>query len=237
MPGRTKRLSNVRSSALDDRPVIRLVLALLCSSLVSIGLYAYGAWRNQSLLYEYLVWNLFLAWVPLLFAAIVIKLLRRRAWSNWLTMLFSFLWLSFLPNSFYLITDYVHLREIERVDILFDVVMFTSFIFTGLVVGFLSLFLVHRELVTRVGRRTSYWLVGLVLFVCSYAIYLGRDLRWNTWDILANPAGILFDVSDRLIKIGHEPQMVLTTLSFFILLSTLYAILWEAVRVIRDLEA
>lgn len=216
-----------------SRPVVRFVRMLGLASLVSIVLYAYGAYRNQSLLYDYLVWNLFLAWLPLLFAYWLIRLLRNHAWSAAWPVFATFVWLIFLPNSFYLVSDYIHLQEIARDDILFNVVMFSSFVFNGLLVGYTSLLLVHRQLRQRLSGAASGWIVSVVLLLCSYAIFLGRDLRWNSWDFILNPAGLLFDVSDRFIHPGQHPQMFLTTLSFFALLGPLYAVLWQAVRYLR----
>lgn len=215
------------------RPIVRFVTTLGLSSLVSVLLYAYGAYRNQSLLYDYLIWNLFLAWLPLLFSYWLIKLLRTRAWSSTWPVVVSLIWLIFLPNSFYIVSDYIHLQEIARDDILFDVVMFSSFVFNGLLVGYTSLLLIHRQFRQRFSANRSGLYIAAILLLCSFAIFLGRDLRWNSWDFILNPAGLLFDVSDRFIHPGQHPQMFLTTLSFFVLLAPLYAVIWQAVRYLR----
>jgi uncharacterized membrane protein len=88
--------------------------------------------------------------------------------------------------------------------------------------------LVHTELLRRVSRRATHTLIELVLVLCSFAIYIGRDLRWNSWDILTHPASVLFDVSDRVLNPREHPQVITTTLSFFVLLSSMY-IVWCAV--------
>ena len=144
------------------------------------------------------------------------------------------LWVGFLPNSFYLISDYVHLGEVTRADIVFDVVMIGSFALNGLLLGYLSLFLVHGELRKRLSARTSGALVGVVLLISSFAIYVGRDLRWNTWDVILSPASLLFDISDRLINAGAHPQVLSTTVSFFILLSSIYVVILYLVRALRQ---
>jgi uncharacterized membrane protein len=108
--------------------------------------------------------------------------------------------------------------------------MLTSFVVTGLMLGFTSLYLFHMELRKRLPLKTSNRLIALIILLSSFAIYLGRDLRWNTWDLFINPAGILFDVSDRLIAPADHPQMYLTTVSFFVLLSMFYVITWHVVR-------
>lgn len=213
---------------------MRFIAALLGSSLVSVGLFLCGAARNHSLAFSYLLWNLFLAWLPLLFAARLNAILRYKLWSSWEGLAASFLWLIFVPNSFYMISDFIHLWEVRRVDILYDAVMFTSFIFTGVMVGFASLFIVHLHLRRRFGGREATGWVGLTLLLASFAVYIGRDLRWNSWDILTNPGGLLFDVSDRLQRPSAYPQMLVTTLSFFVLLTTLYAVVWQAARLLQS---
>jgi len=211
----------------------QFVLALGLASLVSIAFFAYGAWRNQSWAFNYLVWNLWLAWLPLLFAFWLVTVLKRKLWSSWEALLASVLWLIFLPNSFYMISDFIHLQELARIDILYDVVMFTSFIYTGVLLGFTSLYLVHLELLKRFSRRVSGGLIAATLVICSFAIYVGRDLRWNSWDILTNPGGLLFDVSDRLQHPTVYPQMIITVVSFSILLGSMYLLVWRGLALFR----
>ncbi len=113
---------------------------------------------------------------------------------------------------------------------LYDIVMLGSFIFNGIVVGFISLYMVHRELLVRIGQRDAHMIVTGILFVCSFAIYLGRFMRWNTWDALVNPAGILFDVSDHIINPAAKPQVFVTTITVFALLGAMYAVAWQLVQ-------
>jgi uncharacterized membrane protein len=215
-------------------PRDQFILALLAASAVSVVFYFYGAWRNHSGEYSYLIWNLFLAWLPLVFAVRLIKVLKHKLWSSWEGLAWSFAWLVFLPNSFYMISDFIHLREIQRVDILYDALMFTSFIYTGVVLGFSSLYLVHLQLRRRLDMVQAAIWTGLTLFICSIAIYIGRDLRWNSWDIITNPGGLLFDVSERLGHITNYPQMLVTIFAFFILLSSMYGIMWSGARFLRS---
>jgi uncharacterized membrane protein len=194
---------------------------------VSLGFYFAGAYTNQSLRYAYLTWNLFLSWLPLLTVALLLRSLRTRLWTHWLAFSLTVLWVFLLPNSFYMISDFIHIQDVPRHNLLYDVVMFTSFIITAVSLGFSSLYLVHAELRKRLRLRDSSVVIGLILFVCSFAIYLGRDLRWNSWDVLLNPAGILFDVSDHLIHPMQHSGMFTTTLSFFVLLGSVYVVGWQ----------
>jgi len=212
------------------------LLTLLAATLVSIGLFGYGAWRNHSLAYNYLLWNLMLAWLPLLFALRLIAVLKRKLWSSWEALAMSVLWLLFLPNSFYMISDFIHLQEVQRVDILYDAVMFTSFIYTGVVIGFSSLYLVHGQLRRRFSQLTSAAWIAATLLICSGAVYVGRDLRWNSWDVLTNPGGLLFDIADRLQHPAAYPQMLVTVSSFFVLLASMYSLAWHGIRLMGQHE-
>lgn len=218
---------------LQGSPRQQFVLALSFSTVVSIGLFAYGAWRNHSLAYDYMLWNLLLAWLPLLFALRVIHVLRTKRWSAWEPLLFTLLWLIFLPNSFYMISDFIHLRDVPTVDVLYDGVLFTSFIYTAVLLGFSSMYLLHLELKKRLRTTTAASLMAFTLLLCCVGIYIGRDLRWNSWDVVTNPAGLLFDVSDRVLHPRAYPQMFTTILSFFALLGSMYTLAWNGAKAIR----
>jgi len=214
----------------------QFISALGLATLVSVGLFAYGAWHDHSLGFVYLLWNLFLAWLPLLFTIWLTDILRRKLWSSWEAMAVSVLWLAFLPNSFYMISDFVHLQEVQGPSVLYDAVMFTSFIYIGVLLGFSSLYLIHLQLKARFSNFGANGWVALMLLLCSFAIYLGHDLRWNSWDILTNPGGLLFDISDRLQHPAAYPDMLITVISFFVLLTSMYGLAWRGIRLLRRVD-
>lgn len=211
-------------------PRQRVAASLFGLSIVSLALYGAGVLANRSWQFNFLPWNLFLAWLPLLMAFWLLRVLRNELWSSWLAMLVTLVWLLLLPNSFYMVSDFLHVQEAARSNLLYDVVMFTMFIGTGVLLGCCSLYMVHTELRRRVRGYGSELCVGAILLLCSFAIYLGRDLRWNSWDVLTNPAGILFDVSDHLIHPLQNGDMYTTTLSFFVLLGSFYVAGWQMAR-------
>lgn len=212
---------------------LQFIVAVVLAVLVSGGLLAYGAHRTHSLQFSYLLWNLFLAIIPLLFAARLTKVLKYKRWSAWEPIMWTLLWLLFLPNSFYMISDYIHLRDVLASNILYDAVVFTSFIFTAVLLGFSSLYLMHVQLRKRLRPAPAAAWIAVILLSCSFAIYIGRDLRWNSWDIIFNPGGLLFDISDRLLRPEAYSDMFVTVFSFFVLLAGLYGILWTQARLLR----
>lgn len=211
----------------------RLIKALVTSNGVSLALFGLRVVGADNFRFWFLFWNLLLAWVPLLVAAILSRSLRRNRWMQWQNLLLTFAWLGFLPNSFYIVSDLIHVRPTGEINILFDVVLFTSIIFNAYVFGFMSLWLVHRELLRRIRQARAHVAIGAVLLGCSFAIYLGRYLRWNTWDAIIHPFGILFDITDRLINPTAHPQAFTTTVIFMLLLSSMYWVIYEFVKLLR----
>ena len=198
---------------------------LALGSLCSVLLFIFRSFYFQSTEYWYLNWNLFLAWLPLLFAGILVHQLRTKRWLRWQTILTTVLWLGFLPNSFYLVTDFMHLQHTTNASLLFDAVLIFAFSVNGFALGYLSVAMIHKELKKRLQSRDVLIVLSVIFLACSFAIYLGRYLRWNTWDVLINPAGILFDVTDQFINPGAYGQSFLTTALFFVFITSTYAII------------
>lgn len=212
----------------------RLLFVLGLLSIVSIGFFIGAAAANRSLAYWYLVWNLCLAWLPLFFAWLLVKFMRHHPWSSWGGTALSLLWFIFLPNSFYIVSDFIHLGDIGQLDVQYDAVMFFLFALSGLLLGYVSLYIVHQQFLKRLSRTTSHTLVAFILLLCSYAIYLGRDLRWNSWDAFLHPTGVIFSLSDPFISPSTHHDAFTTTITFFVLLGTLYIAGWQSIRVFRS---
>lgn len=176
--------------------------------------------------YSFIPWNLLLAWVSLALAAGLYRGLRHRPWLSWQNIVLSLSWLAFLPNTWYVLTDFIHVVPNGEISQLYDVVMISLLVFVGFALGFAGLFLVHRELLNRIGALRSYLIIELIILFCSFAIYLGRDLRWNTWDVITNPGGVLVNVSDSVVDpLGNQRAFNVTVL-FFILISLVYLAFW-----------
>jgi uncharacterized membrane protein len=119
------------------------------------------------------------------------------------------------------------LQSSGEVGLLYDTAMISSFVINGLLLGYISLFVVHQILKKYLTRREAYLLAQFTLLLCSFAIYLGRYLRWNTWDIIINPAGLIFDVSDRIINPASHTHTFVITLTFFVVLGSVYGVVYR----------
>src|SRR5690606_1961254 len=193
---------------------IMLASTLVSSSLLGIRILSVG--NNR---FWFMLWNLFLAWLPLLFALGLRLNLTQKRLGHWQNVLLFFVWLGFLPNSFYMMSDLIHLQSSGETLVLYDIALMMSFIINGLILGYMSTFIVHQVLIKRLRTWHAHTIVGLVFLLSGFAIYLGRYLRWNTWDILLNPAGLLFDLSERLINPLAHGQTYIVTFVFFVIIS------------------
>jgi uncharacterized membrane protein len=215
---------------------VRIFYALLFSTVVATVLILIGAARSGSTFYLFLIYNMGLAFIPLLLAWWLTFRLKKTAWLTPGNVVLTLLWLGFLPNSFYMITDLIHAQQSIGIDLLYNIVLILMCIFNALIAGYISLYLIHWALLKRFYYRNVHLLIGGVILLCSFAIYLGRYLRWNSWDVIVNPAGLLFDVSDSVASPSTHPQVFSTTVSFFFLLTTMYIVLWQIIRVLRKPE-
>lgn len=210
----------------------QFIASVMLACLISLALLAGRIFSSDSLRYIFLVWNLVLAVIPLLVAWWLSERLKTLSWFGWPQVVLSILYLGFLPNTFYLITDFVHLRPTDDVGLYFDVVLLAGFMLNGIVLGFGSVYLIHKQLLRRLNEHTALGIIAVVFFLASFATYLGRFTRFNTWDILLRPAGLLFDVSDRLVNPTQHSDTYLATLTLFLVLFSGYLVVYTYSRLI-----
>ncbi|MEM7657544.1 MAG: DUF1361 domain-containing protein, partial [Bacteroidota bacterium] len=172
----------------------RLAL-LLFGTLLAVGLLILRTYFTDNLRFYFLVWNLFLAWIPWWISAWLVKK-ERKAWVIWLSAAF---WLLFFPNSPYILTDLFHLRPRNGVPQWFDLTLIISFAWTGLLLGLDSLRHMKEYWFDRLGQLWSTVITLGILLLTSYGIYLGRFLRWNSWDLFTRPGSLMADVVDPLV--------------------------------------
>lgn len=160
-------------------------LLLLCIRIV----------KTDSMFFLFLVWNLFLAGIPYAIALLVSirKIHRLFFWP-----LFG-VWLIFLPNSPYILTDLQHLRISKLSSIWFDVLLILSFAINGLIIGFASLQIMQKSLYQYCSKKITHSIIYITFLLCGFGIYLGRVLRWNSWDVLQDPLGITADIAKRVL--------------------------------------
>ena len=176
-----------RGGASRRRQLLLLLLlaasAALCSA-VTIRVFAF-----HSLDLANLVWNLFLAWIPFVVALALYDAARREASTTMLLVLGS-VWLVFLPNAPYIATDLKYLGDLPSGTYWYDPILFGGAAGLGLVLGFLSLYLVQTVVAERVGRLAGWTVAMAALVLSGLGVYLGRYERWNSWEVLTEPGKI-----------------------------------------------
>lgn len=153
-----------------------------------------------------LVWNLFLAVVPLLWSATFQAATARRR--PGLAGVFFCLWLLFLPNAPYLLTDVLHLKPGADVPPWYLLAVLLSCAGTGTMLGYLSLMTVHGVVEIKYGKRAGWAIAAGSLLLCGFGIYLGRFLRQNSWDVFVHPLRLLKAVTGQSSHSGPQPLLV-----------------------------
>ncbi len=173
--------------------------------LVCVMLAARIAFTNQ-FTYLFLVWNLLLAWLPLAVAIVSKKL----ALTSWKLVVATFIWLLFFPNAPYLITDLYHLSHFKKIPAWYDALMLFTAAYCGVVTGFISLQImeVHWKQTWQVKYfskrsdkskfRLRLFLLAMLFTATGFGLYLGRVLRYNSWDVLTDTNTLAFDILDRI---------------------------------------
>ena len=160
----------------------------------------YRVLHTMRIRYIFLNWNLLLAWIPVLLAVLLYRESRRAK-----AIGYFFLWLVFFPNAPYIITDLLHLAPQDGFPFWFDAILIFSYAFTGLLMGLLSALLVFNRVKTITGGAAAWLLMLLIMMVSGYGIYMGRFLRYNSWDIFTSPLQVLADSAHLLMHPFTNP--------------------------------
>lgn len=183
-------------------------------------------------LYRFLNWDIFLAWVPVLLALLldgVIALHRywRMRWGGTvLIMLLGVCWLLFYPNAAYLVTDLIHPfvhyrpsgRFAEDLEFWYHLFLFFNAGLLGLGLGTYALSSVQQHMAERYSKGIGWLFAVVVLILSSVGIYIGRFIRWNSWDVFTKPQSIINDVM-MIIKDPSELQFMLVFTGMILVIS------------------
>ena len=169
---------------------------------------------------SFMVWNLVLAWIPMLFACAAYSVHVSRTRRNLLFAVCAFTWFVFFPNAPYIITDFIHL-DFGTTPALLWIGLFTiaSAAWTGLCLGYVSLCLMQEIVSARCGRFVGWVFVTTMFALSSLGVYMGRFLRWNSWDVLRDPLDLF-----KYGRYDHQ-DFVQPAMKIFLLLMFLFLVL------------
>ncbi|TVY04418.1 DUF1361 domain-containing protein [Cohnella terricola] len=215
----------------EPRIVDPLFYALVGTSVLCAALIVVRAFQLDYVQFRFLLWNLFLAWLPLVVSMASLALVRVTKGAN-LAIGLGFLgiaWLLLYPNAPYLTTDFIHLifnRVYDGADkdgllLWYDLVLFFLFSWCGLLLGYLSMRHFHFIVVRFVGVMTGWFFILVVSFLGGFGVYLGRVVRLNSWDVLFNPFRLIEGVLQ-----GINARAAVFTLLFGTLILIVYVTLF-----------
>lgn len=176
--------------------------------------------NTVSFLYLMLIWNTFLAILPLIF---IYKCEKSRLFgkrSHY--FIWTILWLLFFPNSVYMITDFIHISgdkfiwivEAEKYSsdsgIIYssDIMIWAKLLIIGvgfvfaLFVGMESFYIFEQNIKAMTSKLVSFLAVLIVSLLSGIGVYIGRFLRFNSWDIFFNPVQLFRQVEINIFAIS-----------------------------------
>lgn len=174
--------------------IIQQIKWLLPSLSFSVLLLGVRIWHTESPAFIFLMWNLFLAFVPLLFARLALQ-----ATNKWTGRAYACLWLLFFPNAMYIVTDLFHLWKHPGVPLWYDLLLLFSCALNGIAMGFYSLYKMERWLQQNIKAMYIKPVILAVMVASGFGIYLGRYQRWNSWDIITQPFSLLADIGRHVV--------------------------------------
>lgn len=177
---------------------VKRYLPLVVLALFSMILLLVRVKITQSVYYLFLVWNLLLAALPLA-VSLVISSTDKIKNNKYLFYLALMGWLLLLPNSPYLITDFMHFRHESFVPFWLDLLILGSFSICGFLFGLASMYNVYKILSQKWHKATAMLFMASTCFLSGLGIYIGRMLRYNSWDVLRHPIHLVNDVINGFI--------------------------------------
>jgi uncharacterized membrane protein len=219
-----------------SRRRLATILGLFAASLFCVALAAVRNAHAGNGDYRFLIWNLFLAWIPFALAVFVYDRWRRRRGGVLLVAL-GVLWLLFFPNAPYVATDFVHLQHDPSTPYWYDAVTIAAFAWMGVLLGFASLYLMQTVVRQWRGAVAGWIFAFAAIGLGSLGIYLGRFLRLNSWDALEHPS-----VLPRILHaVARNPfayqDAIAVTVLFTLALSFAYFLLYNFAAIGLELDA
>lgn len=188
--------------------------------IVSILLFVFRWAITADGFYIFLPYNLALALIPLVISRLLTRYMQRNH-PSWILAGFSgFVWLLFIPNAPYIMTDFIHLGKVGGIPLWFDALFILLYASTGLLAGWYSLYDMQKLVKKWYGKFIGWVFVCSVLLLTSFGVYLGRFLRWNSWDLFLDPLRLINDVLVRVNSPTMHVRLWIVTgglLGFFLI--------------------
>ena len=206
---------------------LKSTFVLLYISLFSLALTSARIFITGKTMFLFMVWNLFLAFIPWLLASFIYL---RKIKNGVVLACVIFVWILFFPNAPYVLTDLMHLKKRLPVPLWYDLILLLSYAFAALLYGFVGLRFIEIRLEEKyksglkgggfLGKSSV--LICAMIYVSCFGVYIGRFLRLNSWDLFAAPVGACADILLCLAHPVRNPVPWLFTFLFGTLLNLVY---------------
>lgn len=194
------------------------------TSIVAITLLLLRVKITHSMYLLFLIWNLFLAIIPYFLSSTIYNNFfdKNKRLQNYI---YGLTWLLFIPNTFYILTDFTHLHYNSVLQFSLDLLIITSFSIVGFYVGLLSLHHMHQLSMAKYGAKMGNLFILNMSFLSAFGIYLGRVLRFNSWDIISKPRELVYTSISSLFNV--ETILYTLQLGISILISYILFYHWK----------
>jgi uncharacterized membrane protein len=201
------------------------MLALVFASFVCFVLVVARVIWTEQLRYAFLIWNLFLAWLPLVFALLACEQTKQSRPPTWRLAAWAGAWFLFFPNAPYIFTDLIHLKTRFFNHFWVDLTLILTCAITGLIIGFVSLYLMQSVARRMFGQVASWIFIIGITGLSSLGVCIGRFLRFNSWDIFLKPTKLVQDLGLWAESFSHPASLAFPIL-FSAFLFTAYLMLY-----------
>jgi uncharacterized membrane protein len=194
---------------------------LLLSAVFCLFLLTWRVVMTAEISYIFLAWNLFLAAIPYFISGWLVK--NETVPKNRFILAIAIVaCLLFMPNSFYIVTDLFHLDTIASRHQWFDLTMILTFAWTGILFGIISLRRIEIVLRPAMGKYFSPLIIFLLMWLNAFGVYIGRYLRFNSWDVISDPTSLFGDVSVILFNPFDHKGVWAMTVCFTVFMLIIY---------------
>ncbi len=204
------------------------------NSLTRFEQYFYGdRWPDFMFVNDYpvvgVIWNIFLLLIPFSLAWFLTKYWQKnkfkRIYQQIIALAIWFLWLLFIPNAAYIVTDVRHISGFCADTTVYKICTQNAwmiiFFFVYATVGWVALVYLLRQMrsliVDMKGRQFGIYFIALIIPLISLGVLLGLVNRWNSWEFFISPLDIFYSIKLYFISWIYFRNFIVFTLGFYIL--------------------
>jgi len=165
--------------------------------------------------FVYMFWNIFLAFIPFIISSVLIIYTDKDNFFKPFFIIGFILWFLFLPNAPYVVTDLIHLGRIRSVPVMYDAFLLFSSAAASLLMGMYSLFYMEKIFLLKFSKKITSIVIFAIILFASFGMYLGRFLRFNSWDLFISHSFLFSSIWNIFINPIHNINAYAYTLLFF----------------------